>query len=243
MSVNKLLIGVALLALIGVGGAYLWSMNGSAGQPSAGQPSAGQPSATQQADSGAEATIDLAKPIDDPLAKVQEGDILLGDPDAPVTMIEYFSYSCGHCANFHAQTFPELKKTYIDTGKVKLVMRDFPLNRPALEAALMIHCLSPMAYWGMTEHLFKTQEQWVVEQSLPPLGAIAKTAGLDDAAFQACVGDTAKRDGVIAGAEAGTKAFGIDSTPTFVIDGIVVKGDRSFATFQKILDGQLAVPH
>ncbi|WP_374374721.1 DsbA family protein [Dongia sp.] len=217
MNPRNIVIGVAVLALIGVGGFYAWTHYG------------------PNAASGV-AIEGLPAPIDNPLAQAQEGDMVMGDANAPVTFIEYSSLSCPHCARHHATVLPEIKKAYIDTGKVKLVMRDFPLNRPAVEASLLAHCVSPMAYWGMTDQLFATQASWATENSAPALAAIAAAAGINGQDFQQCLSDEAAKQKIIASAEQASAVFKVDSTPTFVVNGIVVTGERSFEEFSKIFD-------
>lgn len=220
MNPRNIVIGIVALALVGVGGFYAWTQYGQG--------------------SNASASIEgLPAPIDNPLAQAQEGDMVLGDANAPITFIEYSSLSCPHCAAHHKDVLPEIKKAYIDTGKVKLVMRDFPLNRPAVEAALLAHCVSPMAYWGMTDQLFATQPAWVSENSTPALAVIAAAAGINGQDFQQCLSDEAKKQKIIASAEQASNVFKVDSTPTFVVNGIVLNGERSFADFAKIFD-QLA---
>ena len=216
MNPRKIVIGIVALAIIGVGGFYAWTHYG---------PGAGTVS------------IDgLPAPIDTPLAQVQEGDMVMGDPNAPITFIEYSSLSCPHCAKHHADVLPEIKKAYIDTGKVKLVVRDFPLNRPAVEAALLAHCVSPMAYWGMTEQLFATQAQWVNENSTPTLAVMAAAAGINGQDFDTCLNDKAQKDKLVASIEQASSVFKINSTPTFVVNGIVVQGERTFEKFSEIFD-------
>lgn len=224
MSARNLLIAVVVLALVGVGGYYGWTHFG----PGA---------TTPAADSGALAG--LPAPIDSPFSKAMEGDMVLGDANAPVTFIEYSSLSCPHCARHHKNVLPEIKKNYIDTGKVQLVVRDFPLNAPAVQASLLAHCVSPLAYWGMTEQLFATQDKWVNENSLPVLAGMAAAAGINGQDFQQCLSDQAKKDKIIASAENADKVFKVDSTPTFVINGIVVKGEKTYDEFAKIFDALL----
>lgn len=220
MNPRNIVIAIVVLALVGVGGFYAWTHFG----PGA----------------GAGVVIEgLPAPIDDPLARAQDGDMVLGDANAPITMVEYSSLSCPHCAAFHANILPEIRKNYIDTGKVKLVMRDFPLNRPAVEASLLAHCVSPMAYWGMTEQLFKTQSGWVTENSTMMLATIAAAAGINGQDFQQCLADEAKKQKIVQSVEQASAVFKIDSTPTFVINGIVVGGGRSYEDFARIFD-QLA---
>jgi protein-disulfide isomerase len=214
---RNIVIGVAVLALIGVGGFFAWTHYG---------PGAGSGIVIEG----------LPAPIDNPLAQVQEGDMVMGDANAPITFIEYSSLSCPHCARHHANVLPEIKKAYIDTGKVKLVVRDFPLNRPAVEASLLAHCVSPMAYWGMTEQLFATQSGWVNDNSAPALAVIAAAAGINGQDFQQCLSDDAAKQKIIASAEQASTVFKVDSTPTFVVNGIVINGERSFEEFSKIFD-------
>ncbi|WP_374654616.1 DsbA family protein [Dongia sp.] len=221
MNARNLVIGVVVLALLGVGGFYAWTHYGPGAAPGV---------------SDNPALAGLPAPVDDPATKAQEGDMVLGDANAPITFIEYSSLSCPHCARHHKNVLPEIKKQYIDTGKVKLVMRDFPLNGPAVQASLLVHCVSPMAYWGMTDQLFATQDQWVNENSAMILAGIAAAAGINGQDFQQCLSDKAMKDKIIASAEQADKAFKVDSTPTFVVNGIVIKGEKTFEEFAKIFD-------
>lgn len=221
MNPRNIVIGIVVLALIGVGGFYAWTNFGPA------------------ASAGA-AIEGLPAPIDNPLAQAQEGDMVLGDANAPITMIEYASLSCPHCAAFSINVLPEIKKAYIDTGKVKLVLRDFPLNRPAVEAAILTRCVSPMAFWGMTDQLFATQSSWVTENSAAMLSVIAAAAGINGQDFQQCLNDEAKQKSIFASREQATAVFKVESTPTFVINGIVVSGSRTFEKFSEIFDSLAA---
>lgn len=218
MNARNLVIGVVVLALVGVGGFYAFTQYG--------------PNAV----SDSPALAALPKPVDSPMAQVQEGDMVLGDANAPITFIEYSSLSCPHCARHHMTVLPEIKKQFIDTGKVKLVVRDFPLNGPAVQAALLAHCVSPLAYWGMTEQLFATQPTWVIDNPAPALATIAASAGINDQDFQACLADEGAKQKIIGSAEQADKAFGVKSTPTFVVNGIIIEGERSFDEFKKIFD-------
>lgn len=221
MNARNLVIGVVVLALLGVGGFYAWTHYG---------PNASAPAAPSPALSG------LPAPVDSPMAQAQEGDMVMGDANAPITFIEYSSLSCPHCARHHMTVLPEIKKQYIDTGKVKLVLRDFPLNGPAVQASLLAHCVSPLAYWGMVDQLFATQEAWVNENSGPALAIMAAAAGINGQDFQGCLSDQAAKDKIIGSAEQADKAFKVKSTPTFVVNGIVIEGERSFEEFKKIFD-------
>ena len=115
------------------------------------------------------------------------GDMALGDEKAPVTIIEYASMTCPHCAAFHANTYPELKKRYIDTGKVRFIFREFPLDQLALAAFMLARCAGPDKYFPMIDTLFQQQKEWVVQKPLGPLLAIAKQAGMSEQAFNECL--------------------------------------------------------
>ena len=118
--------------------------------------------------------------------EVKADDMVLGKPDAPVTVIEYASLTCPHCAAFHAQTFPKVKTELIDTGKVRFVYRDFPLDGAALAAAALAHCAPPDRYFPMIGHIFENQRQWAVEGAWRErLTQLAAVAGMDKAAVDA----------------------------------------------------------
>jgi len=173
-----------------------------------------------------QAPADL-KPIDSPLAKAQPDDLVEGDANAPITMIEYSSLSCPHCARFQKDVLPQIKKDFIDTGKVKLIQRDFPLNKPAIQAAQLAHCAGPMRYFALVDVLFKTQDQWLTQDAVEKLAQIAATAGMDRATFDACLADQGTEAKIVATRKAGEDAFGINATPTFIINGVKVEGEQS----------------
>lgn len=180
------------------------------------------------------ASVDTSKPIDSPLAKAQPDDIVVGQANAPITMIEYSSLSCPHCAKFAKDVLPQIKKDFVDTGKVKFIPRDFPLNRPALLAALFAHCISPMRFQDISEVLFKTQDQWYSENPNDALAQIAATAGLDRAKFDACLADKDMEAKIVATSKAGQDAFGINATPTFIVNGIKLEGEQSYDDLKKL---------
>lgn len=149
----------------------------------------------------------------------------LGDPAAPVTIIEYASLSCPHCASFHEERLPWLKETYIDTGRVRLEFRDFPLNAPALWGAMLAHCAGEERYFAYLDLLFARQDRWAFgNQVMPELQRIAQQAGMSGADFEACMADQSLQDQIIKSRADGIEAHGVDSTPTFVIDGEVING-------------------
>ncbi|PWB57261.1 MAG: disulfide bond formation protein DsbA [Bradyrhizobiaceae bacterium] len=149
---------------------------------------------------------------------------VLGKADAPVTIIEYASMTCGHCASFHKTTYPELKKRYIDTGKVRFIFREFPLDPLAAGAFMLARCAGEGKYFPMVEMLFDHQDQWAVRQPLPPLLALAKQAGFTEQSFNSCLQDDKLLKQVEAVRDRGAKEFGVNSTPTFFINGKIEKG-------------------
>ncbi|MDP6389239.1 MAG: DsbA family protein [Alphaproteobacteria bacterium] len=162
---------------------------------------------------------------------------ILGDPKAPVTIIEYSSLTCPHCQSFHADTLPEIKKNYIDTGKVRLVMRDFPFDQVSLRAAMMARCARPSMYFKFIEVLFKQQKQW--SESNDPSAALArigKLGGMSQADFDACMKNNDLIDGILKVRLEAQQKFQVDSTPTFIIDDDnKIVGAHPYEVFDKVL--------
>ncbi len=164
------------------------------------------------------------------------GERAIGSPDAPVTVTEYFSLTCPHCASFHNETFAALKEKYIDTGKVRFVYRDFPLDRVALPAAMMARCVDEKRYPGVISVLFKTQSNWATARDpIGELGKIAALAGLGKEAFESCLQSDELADGVLKSRQEGTAA-GVNSTPTFLVNGKIYSGVHSIEEFSNVLD-------
>lgn len=166
------------------------------------------------------------------------GDIAMGDPEAPIVMLEYYSLNCPHCAAFHKIVFPDLKRTYIETGKVRFVFRDFPLSWPALEAAVLLHCAGPDLYFGLQDALFKSAREWnVAEGSLQALAGIGEEHGVERAEFKRCLEDGAFERQVLESYKFANEEVGVDGTPTFVINGEKHVGGMSFETLSELFDG------
>lgn len=168
-------------------------------------------------------------------AEVEERSI--GDPDAPVTIIEYSSLSCPHCAQFHEEVLPGLKERYIDTGKVRLIFRDFPLNESAVDAAVLAHCSGADRYVGFLDVLFQTQESW--SQAADPRGALkqlGKLGGLTDEQMDACFADETLANGVLQSRLEGNNEYQVQSTPTFIIGDKTYPGSRDVDAFAEIID-------
>jgi len=160
----------------------------------------------------------------------------IGSPDAPVTVTEYFSLTCPHCASFHNETFPALKEKYIDTGKVRFVYRDFPLDRVALPAAMMARCVDEKRYPGVIAVLFKTQNSWATARDpIGELGKIAALAGLGKEAFESCLQSEELANGVLTSRQEGSAA-GVNSTPAFMVNGKIYAGVHSIEEFSEVLD-------
>lgn len=169
--------------------------------------------------------------------ELTEFDQVMGSADAPVTIIEYSSYTCPHCARFHRETLPQLKTEYIDTGIARLVFRDFPLDGVALRAGMMARCLPTPMFFTMNEVLFDQQQQWA--RSPDPIGALAnlgRVAGLNPDAFDACMADEALADRIIQLRLEGAQRYEVSSTPTFVINGAVMAGAQPFDRFARMIE-------
>jgi protein-disulfide isomerase len=151
---------------------------------------------------------------------VKPDDMVLGSPDAKLTIYEYASLTCPHCANFAVNILPALKTEYIDKGLVNLVYRDFPLDGLALRAAMMAHCAGPERYFGFIDLLFTRQVQWATAKDpLEGLAAVGKIGGMSDDQFKACLTDKSVEQVVLASALEGEKTYNVTGTPTLFIDG------------------------
>jgi protein-disulfide isomerase len=188
------------------------------------------PASTPSPATGSDLLAELAKPGPD-------GDIVLGSPKAPVTIIEYASMTCPHCAHFSQTTFPELKKRYIDTGKVRFIFREFPFDKLAAAAFMLARCANQKGgsekYMAVVDTLFAKQSQWVVEKPLAPLEDIAKQFGFTTDSFKACLTNQKVLDGIEAVRDRAVEKLGVNSTPTFFINGKKIVGDVAMDTMAK----------
>jgi protein-disulfide isomerase len=164
------------------------------------------------------------------------GDRVLGKDDAPVTIVEYASMTCPHCAHFHETTYPELKKKYIDTGKVRFIFREFPLDPIAAGASMLARCADKDKFFPMIETLFQLQRQWAVEKPIPPLMAIAKQAGFTEQSFNACISNKKMLDQIQAEQKRASEKFGVNSTPTIFVNGKKQNGAVSIEDLSKVID-------
>ena len=181
------------------------------------------------------------QPSVEEMHKISEDDIVMGDSNAPVTIIEYASMTCSHCADFHKNVYPEIKKNYIDTGKVKLVLRAFPLDRVALQASKMATCAGKDRFYKFTDVLFTTQSNWAFSKNhLEVLSNIGKLGGLDGAEFDKCLADTDLETRIMQGKLNAARVLGVRATPSFFINGHKYKGAYKVKAFSEILDSVLS---
>jgi protein-disulfide isomerase len=160
-------------------------------------------------------------------------DQVLGGAEAPVTIVEYASMTCPHCAAFHETTYPELKKRYIDTGKVRFIFREFPLDPLAAAGFMLARCAGDGKYYPMIETLFHQQKTWAVQKPIPPLLAIAKQAGFSQQSFEQCLANQKLLEDIEKVRERAANKFGVASTPTFFINGERVAGAISIEELEK----------
>jgi protein-disulfide isomerase len=161
----------------------------------------------------------------------------LGDPSANVTVVEWFSMTCPHCAAFHLQTLPELKKRYVDTGKVRFVVRDFPTDAVALKAHVLAHCAGPERYFAFVDALLQSQARWAsAKDPIEALKQLGKLGGLSDGQIEACLADRAMEDEVLKMRLEAQQKYDVRSTPSFLVNGKVHAGNRSPDEFAKLLD-------
>lgn len=166
------------------------------------------------------------------------GDMVQGSETAPVTIVEYASLTCPACRKFAVETLPELKKRYIDTGKVRFIFREFALNDVDLLAIVVARCAPKERYFPLVETLFEKQEMWAINNPVPPLLGIAKQAGFTDESFKACAANQTVIEGVKAQREAGSKA-GVTSTPTLFINGEKHSGVMTIDQIEKVIQPYL----
>jgi protein-disulfide isomerase len=167
-------------------------------------------------------------------------DMAIGKPDAAVTIVEYSSLSCPHCAAFHKDVFPALKSEYVDTGKARFIMREFPLNEPALGGAVIARCLEPSRYFAFTSMLFAKQDDWAFQKdAFTPLKALAKQAGMTGEEFDKCINNDGLQQKILAARDEGEKK-GVHATPSFFINGKLLEGAPTLEAFSKAMKPYLS---
>jgi len=224
--VNRNLLGI--VALIAVGMTLIVGLAVAGSRPSNGQTLPVQTGPAQPpmqtAQAPAASTADLL------------ADRVLGNPNAPVTILDYSSMTCPHCATFHTETLPKIKEAYIDTNKIRFVFREFPLDIKAAAGSMLARCIAkddPQKYFAAIHTLFKQQETWVMGKTSEQLALIGKQAGLSEADVDKCLKDQALLDKIAADQKFANEKLGVNSTPTFFINGEMIKGETSFEEFDK----------
>jgi protein-disulfide isomerase len=221
---------LAALALVAAGGFGLWSLT------PADRTQSLTPFTSAEAQETAPATAEAAQ-------TVEIKDMTLGPVDAKVTMIEYASYTCPHCQNFHANVFKDLKRDYIDTGKIHFIYREVYFDRYGLWAAMVARCGGEMKYFGVQDMLYKDMQNWAGSDDpnvvVANLKKIGRTAGMDDAQLDACMQDGAKAQAMVDHFETVMKEHDVKGTPTLVINGTKHQ-NMAYADLKVILDAELA---
>ncbi len=172
-----------------------------------------------------------------------EDDFVMGKEDAPIVIVEYASMTCPHCAHFTNTVMPELEKKYIDTGKVRYILRQFPLNEPALKAAVLLDCVgnqNKAKYYVFAKVLFDAQNKWAFDNNyMAGLETIAAVGGLSHEQFMGCMSNTTREMRVLKVKKAATDELKIPHTPYIFIGGEVYSGEHSFESISKFIDAKL----
>ena len=170
---------------------------------------------------------------------ITEKDFVIGNEDAKITIIEYASLSCSHCADFHVNTLETLKKEYIDTGKARMVFRDYPFNYPALLGSMVLRCIPENYRYDYMNALFKLQPDWVNKKNkktIQELYKIMQSGGMTKDEYDACIYNTELENEILEGVMKAQNDFNIKSTPSFIINGKLIEGNKSIKEFRQIID-------
>lgn len=178
--------------------------------------------------------------IDELMKPSPLGDKVLGSEDAPVTIVEYASMTCGHCAHFDEVTFPELKSRYIETGKVRYIFREYPLNQPAYAMSMLARCMPADKYFDGVEIMFEQLRSGALSGTfLPALTKLSKQIGFTQESFEECLTNQKLLDALEAEKTRATNEFGVKATPTFFINGEKHSGALSIEEMGKIIDEKM----
>jgi protein-disulfide isomerase len=175
-----------------------------------------------------------------PLAELMAAEVLpdlaIGSNNAPITIVEYASMTCGHCAAFYATTFPELKSKYIDTGKVRFILREFPLDPLAAAGSMLARCAGDDKRNAIVELLFAQQKHWLIpDKALEALASLLKQTGMSQKTFDACLEDRSLYDKIAKVHDRAAEKFGVSATPTFFINGKKQKGEMTPEALDNLL--------
>jgi protein-disulfide isomerase len=167
----------------------------------------------------------------------------LGSDKASVTVVEYASMTCSHCARFHTTVYPDFKKKYIDSGKVRFILREFPLDPIAAGAFALARCLPEDKYFPMIEVLFEQQKNWAFVPDPPKaLLGFAKQAGFTEQSFEACLTDQKLAQAIEDTGRRANEKFGVSGTPTFFINGQMLRGEATLEALSKVIDPMIKAP-
>lgn len=184
--------------------------------------------------SAADTPVNLAEA--QKLLTVGKDDRVLGNPDAPITIVEYASMTCPHCAHFADDVLPELKKKWIDTGKAKLVLRDFPLDGEAVHASMIARCAPPDRFYAFVDTFFADQSKWVTASDhQAALTRLAGLGGMSKAQVDKCLADNALENQILNSRLVASKDLDVNSTPTFFVNGTKYTGEPTVEAFNKLL--------
>jgi protein-disulfide isomerase len=177
-------------------------------------------------------------PVEELMKKTDLDELAIGPADAKVTIVEYASMTCGHCKNFHTSAFQAIKTKYVDTNKVRFVFREFPLDPRAFAASMLARCAGGEKSFLLVSALFDTQADWafVKENPTPKLFEVAKQAGFTQESFDKCLTDQALLDKLTAQRTRAAEVFGVNSTPTFFINGKRFAGSPTIGDFETAID-------
>ena len=176
---------------------------------------------------------------DHSVLEITDNDFYIGDIDAPITIIEYASMSCSHCADFHNDTLEDLKSEYIDTGKVKFVFRDFPFNYPALAGSMILRCVPEDVRYDYMNGLYKLQNNWVSRdqtKTKSELYKIMQSGGMQQDDFDACLSNVDLENQLLEGVMEAQREYKIGSTPSFIINGVLYSGNKNIKEFRQIIE-------
>lgn len=244
---NRNLVIAAVVAVLALGGAWFYTQQSSAPAATETATPAASTEATPPAEQSASAPAAAAtdQPAETAAAPTADSikDFAIGNPDAKVKIIEYASFTCPHCAAFHANVFKDLKRDYIDTGKVHFTYREVYFDKFGLWAASVARCGGDTRYFGIADRLFETQQEWLAggdtTAAVANLKKIGLTAGMDEATLQACLDDQKMAEAMVARFQANMTADGVEGTPTFFING-QKHSNMSYTDMKAIIDPLLA---
>lgn len=188
---------------------------------------------------GAAGPTDTAVPLKEQILEPGPlGEREYGNPRAAVTIVEYASLTCPHCRNYHANVFPKVKRQYVDTGKVRYIIREFPIGRTAGTAAMVTLCVPKSQYLSMVETFLRRQPEWVSQEVRPDaIYSVAKSSGMSRAAFDKCLSNQTIIDGLTEVKQRGRK-YGVIGTPTFFINGQKLQGEVTFEEIRALIQPQ-----